>query len=76
MPLACSASTWSFISEMSGETTTVSPSRQGRQLETERFAAAGRHKHKDIASGQRVANDLRCNSRNFAVAEMILERSK
>ena len=27
MPLACSASTWSFISEINGETTTVNPGR-------------------------------------------------
>ncbi|HWV99108.1 MAG TPA: hypothetical protein VNZ64_05380 [Candidatus Acidoferrum sp.] len=37
-PLACSASTWSFIRAMSGETTTVSPGR----------AIAGSWKQRDL----------------------------
>ena len=41
------ASTWSFISEISGETTTASPQAQGRGLEAQRLAAAGRqHDHR------------------------------
>ena len=41
-PARASCSTWSFISEISGETTTVEPGKmQGRDLVAQRFAAAG-----------------------------------
>ena len=46
-----SASTWSCISETSGETTSVrSRPHQRRQLVTERLARAGGHHHQDVAA--------------------------
>ena len=48
-PAAWSASTWSFISAISGETTTVRPGRASAgKLEAERFAAAGGQQGEDI----------------------------
>ena len=55
-PSSRSLSHWSFISAISGETTTVrAGQQQGRQLVAERLAAAGRHQ----GQGRRPAHDAR-----------------
>ena len=75
IPLACSASTWSFINEISGETTTVRPSRsKRRQLKTERFAAAGRHQSEDVAPGQRIIYDFTLEWSKCVVGAMRFQR--
>ena len=54
----CSASTWSFISEMSGDTTTAAPAQQRRELIAERLAAAGRHQHEARRPARDALDDL------------------
>ena len=52
-PLATRPSTWSFISAMRGETTSATPgvvADQGRHLEAQRLAAAGRQHHDAVAA--------------------------
>ena len=52
-PARCERSTWSFISAINGETTSVTPVlRDGRQLVAEALAAAGRHHAQAILAGQ------------------------
>ena len=49
--MALRPSTWSFMSEMSGDTTTARPGRdQRRGLEAQRLAAAGRHHEQRVAA--------------------------
>jgi hypothetical protein len=64
MPLACSASTWSFISAISGETTTVRPSRKRGKLEAKRFAAAGRQQRETSLPASESRMISSCNGRN------------
>ena len=75
MPLACSASTWSFISAISGETTTVRPVAHERgQLEAERFAAAGRQQREDVLARQRVADDFLLQRPERGETEVLLQQ--
>ena len=67
MPSAVSSSTWSFIKAISGETTSVSPSRAiGRQLIAEALAAAGRHDAQAILLASTAEITSRCPGRNDA----------
>jgi hypothetical protein len=50
MPAAVSASTWSFMSAINGETTTVRPVAEG-------LSTAGRQQREDVAIGEHVAYD-------------------
>ena len=69
-PLARSASTWSFISEMSGETTIAVPgSSSAGHLEAQRLPAAGRHQHERVAAGDHVLDDLELARPERVVAE-------
>ncbi len=69
-PLARNASTWSFISEMSGDTTIAVPGAMERgNLERERLAAAGRHEHERITPADDVLDDLALVRPELVVAE-------
>ena len=58
-PASCNCWTWSAMSEISGETTTVRPfSSNGRKLEAEAFARAGRHDADDVVAREHVLDDL------------------
>ena len=48
---------------------------QSGQLKTERLAATGRHQHKHIPPGERIANDLLLQRPELVVAEMLFERA-
>ncbi len=52
-PLPTSVSTWSFISEISGETTTADAgAHDRRRLKAERLSAAGRQHDDRVAAGE------------------------
>ena len=73
-PFRSSASTWSFISEMSGEmTSTVPPSSLRRDLERERLAGAGRHDADAVAAGEHRVDDLALARAERLVAEQRFE---
>ena len=63
-PASCSAPTWSCISAISGDTTTVTPlpgalARDRRDLVAQRLAAAGGHQHQRVAAADHVVDDRR-----------------
>ena len=72
---ARSASTWSCISETSGETTIVRSSRiSAGQLVAERLAGAGRHHDERVAVGQRGVDRLRLTGPEAVEAEVGAQR--
>ena len=74
MPLALSASTWSFINEINGDTTSVNPSnRNRRQLVTERLAPARRHQHQRVSALENGGDDLLLQRQERVIAEMSFE---
>ena len=59
MPLACSASTWSFISEMSGDIDHRSAfAEQGRQLVADGFSPACGHQYQCVGFVKNRLNDF------------------
>ena len=69
-PSALSASTWSCISAISGETTTPTPVAHERgDLVAQRLAAAGRHQHERVAAGDDMLDDLLLAAPERGVAE-------
>ena len=73
-PSRSSASTWSFISEISGEiTSTVPPQQLGRHLKGQRLAGAGRHDADAVAAGEHGVDDLALPGPEASVAEDGLE---
>ena len=69
-PSRSSASTWSFISEISGERTSTVPLQQlGRDLKRQRLAGAGRHQADAVASGQHGVDDLALAGPEGLIAE-------
>ena len=57
-PSCSSASTWSCISAISGETTMAVPgAQQRRHLVAQRLAAAGGHQHQAVAAGEDLLDD-------------------
>ena len=69
-PSRASASTWSFMSEMSGEITSTVPARmRGRDLERERLARAGRHDADAVAAGEHRIDELALAGAELAVPE-------
>ena len=58
-PNSCSCRTWSAISEISGETTTVRPFNiTGRKLKAEALPGARRHDAYHVVAGEHVIDDL------------------
>ena len=73
-PQSPSASTWSFISEISGETTTARPGlTKGRRLKAERLAAAGRKHDHRIAAGDDGLHGLRLQRAEGIVSPVLLQ---
>ena len=69
-PSARSASTWSCISAISGETTTPDAGAHQRgDLVAQRLAAAGRHQHERVAAAADVLDDLGLLAAERVVAE-------
>ena len=74
MPLALSASTWSFISEINGDThQRQSAKLHRRQLVTERLPPARRHQHQRISFPENGGNDLLLQRQELVKAEMLFE---
>ena len=74
MPRARSASTWSFMSAMSGDTTTVVPVEEQRgQLEAERLAGAGGHDGHQVSALEHGERGLPLSGPKGLQAEAIVE---
>ena len=74
-PLACSASTWSFIKRDQRRHDDRQPRpRQRRQLEAERLAAARRQQREHVLARQRVADDLLLQGPKGREAEVLLQQ--
>ena len=72
MPAGRSASTWSFMSAISGDTTTVVPvEQQRRQLEAERLAGAGGHHGHQVAALEHCARGFALSGTEGAQAEAL-----
>jgi hypothetical protein len=65
-PFCRSASTWSCISAISGDTTRRAVAHERRHLIAEGFAAAGRHQHERIATADKMVDYCCCSPRNCA----------
>jgi hypothetical protein len=77
-PASCSAPTWSCISAISGDTTTVTPKARrwrndGRHLVAQAFAAAGGHEHQRVAAGHHMVNDGGLRAAEGVVTEDFLQ---
>ena len=73
-PVRSSASTWSFISEMSGLTTSTVPGEDARRdLEGERLAGAGRHDADAVAPAEHGGDDLLLPGTEVRVAEDVAQ---
>ena len=73
-PSRSSASTWSFINEISGDTHQHRAAQQlGRNLKGDRFAGAGRHDPDAVASGQHRVDDFALARSKRLVAEQRFE---
>ena len=72
-PSSSRVATWSSISAISGDTTTVRPSQQRRDLETQGLATAGGHQYQRIATLGHLLDDPCLVATEGVVTENVFE---